>query len=387
MMPLRFAFALLFCASLAAPAGADESGAFVVRLGRDTTSVEHYTRGPRHIEIDQVGRSPRVLRRHLSYDFASSGVLTRLTMHTTPPGAAAGAPGVQDITATFGADSVTMETRRDTTVLRQRFAAPQGAVVISNASPWAVYESQTAKLAGAKSDSVHAALWYVGGTSVSWITVRRLGRDSMVIQTGNNLYHARVDKAGRIQGILPIEGTAAMNVDRVASLDLEGMTAGFAAREQQGGAMGVLSPRDTVRVTAGGASLWVDYSRPSKRGRVIYGGVVPWGELWRTGANAATQFRTDRALVIGSTTVPAGGYTLWTIPSPTGWKLIVNGETGQWGTEHKAERDLYTIAMPVQTLPQSVERFTIAIEPAGDGGTLNFDWDTTRASVAFTAKP
>ncbi|HTM58624.1 MAG TPA: DUF2911 domain-containing protein [Candidatus Udaeobacter sp.] len=387
MRSARLIFALLFCAALTTPAAADESGAFVVRLGRDTTSVERYTRGPRHIEIDQVGRSPRVLRRHFAYDFAPSGAVTRLTMHAAPAGAAAGAPGTQDVTATFGADSVTMETRRDTSVTRQRFGAPAGAVVISNASPWSLYETQTAKLAGMKGDSVRAALWYLGGTSVSWMTVRRLGRDSMVIETGSNLYHARVDRAGRILNIVPIYGTADVNVDRQTSLDLDAMAAGFLAREQSGGAMGVLSPRDTVRATAGGAALWIDYGRPSKRGRTVYGGMIPWGQVWRTGANAATQFRTDHALVMGGTTVPAGFYTLWTIPSPTGWKLVINGETGQWGTEHKAERDLYTIAMPVQTLPQPVERFTIGVESAGDGGALNFDWDTTRASVAFTVKP
>jgi len=150
-----------------------------------------------------------------------------------------------------------------------------------------------------------------------------------------------------------------------------------------------LSPRDTVNVTnAGGATLMIDYGRPSKRGRTVFGGIlVPYGEVWRTGANAATQFKTDRALDFGGTVVPAGFYTLWTLPTATGWKLIVNGETGQWGTAHKPEKDLYTVDMKVSSLPQVVERFTISIDPNATGGVLNLDWDTTRASVAFTVKP
>jgi hypothetical protein len=120
---------------------------------------------------------------------------------------------------------------------------------------------------------------------------------------------------------------------------------------------------------------------------VVFGNVVPFGEVWRTGANAATQFRTDKALDFGGTVVPAGFYTLWTIPSPNGWKLVVNSETGQWGTAHKAEKDLMSIDMKTSTLPQVVERFTISIEPGAQGGVLDMDWDTTRASAAFTVKP
>ena len=113
---------------------------------------------------------------------------------------------------------------------------------------------------------------------------------------------------------------------------------------------------------------------------------MPYGELWRTGANAATQFKTDKALDLNGTLVPAGFYTLWTIPSPQSWKLIINDETGQWGTDHKAEHDKYTVDMKVTTLSQPVERFTISVAPDKSGGTINLDWDTTRASVPFTVK-
>jgi hypothetical protein len=142
-----------------------------------------------------------------------------------------------------------------------------------------------------------------------------------------------------------------------------------------------------VRASAGGANLWIDYSRPGKRGRTIYGGVVPWNLLWRTGANAATQFRTDKALQFGASVLPAGLYTLWTIPSPAGWKFIVNSNTGEWGTEHKAEQDLFTVDMTVTSLPEALERFTISVEPGAQGGAIHLDWDTTRASVPFTVVP
>src|SRR6185295_17611818 len=299
----------------------------------------------------------------------------------------AGAPPVQQVEGTFSGDSLQVETRRDTTVQRVRLALPAGLVAIAYASPWTVYEALSLRLAGQKPDSLRLPMYLIGGSSLSWVVVRRLGRDSIDIQTENDRFHARVDRSGHLLHVIPIHGTGQFAADRVASLDLQGLVASFVARDQQGAGMGALSTRDTVRASAGGATLWIDYGRPAKRGRTVFGGVVPWGELWRTGANAATQLRTDKDLEIGGQVVPAGFYTLWTVPSPGGWKLVINGETGQWGTAHKAERDLYTLDMKTGVLPESVERFTIGIEPAAQGGVLHLDWDTTRASIPFTVKP
>jgi hypothetical protein len=130
----------------------------------------------------------------------------------------------------------------------------------------------------------------------------------------------------------------------------------------------------------------VDYGRPSRRGREIFGNVVPWGTVWRTGANAATQFRTDRDLEIGGVVLPAGTYTLWTLPAPTGWHLIVNRQTGQWGTAYDSTQDFIRVPLTVTVLAAPVEVFTIAVEPQGAGGVLSFAWDRTRALVPFTVR-
>jgi hypothetical protein len=116
------------------------------------------------------------------------------------------------------------------------------------------------------------------------------------------------------------------------------------------------------------------------------GEVVPWGRVWRTGANAATQFRTDRELSIGGTAIPAGTYTLWTVPGTQGWTLIVNKHAGQWGTEYDQAQDLARIEMRRELLPDPVEQFTIELLPAGDGGVLRMEWDDTRVWVPVTAK-
>jgi hypothetical protein len=123
------------------------------------------------------------------------------------------------------------------------------------------------------------------------------------------------------------------------------------------------------------------------RGRKIVGGLVPYDQVWRTGANEATHFTTEADLVIGGVAVPKGTYTLFTLPSQSGWKLIVNKRTGQWGIPYTYEKEeLARIDMKVEALPSAVEQFTISLDKDGADGVLKLEWETTRASVKLTAK-
>jgi hypothetical protein len=142
-----------------------------------------------------------------------------------------------------------------------------------------------------------------------------------------------------------------------------------------------------VRATIGSAHLVVDYGRPHKRGREIFGTVVPWNQVWRTGANAATGFTTDADIKVGDATIPKGSYTIWTLPSPSGAKLIVNSQTGQWGTEYDSTKDLARLNLAADQLAQPVEVFTIGIDPQGDrGGVLRLQWDRTQYSLPFSVQ-
>jgi hypothetical protein len=137
----------------------------------------------------------------------------------------------------------------------------------------------------------------------------------------------------------------------------------------------------------GGKTIKTDYSSPRAKGRKVYGSLVPFGEIWRTGANAATTFVTSSDVLMGGKTVPAGSYTIFTVPTADKWSLIVNKKTGEWGIPYKYESDELTrVHMKVSKLPSPVENFTIAYEKSGSGCTMNIDWETTRASVDITAK-
>jgi hypothetical protein len=147
------------------------------------------------------------------------------------------------------------------------------------------------------------------------------------------------------------------------------------------------SPAGTADVTLKGQTISIQYSRPSMRGRKIMGELVPYGQVWRTGANEATQLSTPVDLTIGGANVPAGLYTLYTLVGEHAWKLIINKETGQSGTEYHANQDLVRVDMKLGKTPAPVEQFTISWNKTGDDAAdLVFEWETTRVSVPIKAK-
>ncbi|HYC62954.1 MAG TPA: DUF2911 domain-containing protein [Thermoanaerobaculia bacterium] len=147
-----------------------------------------------------------------------------------------------------------------------------------------------------------------------------------------------------------------------------------------------LSPPAKAEATLNGKKITIDYSAPSKRGRDIMGVLVPFDKVWRTGANAATTLTTEGDLMIGKIHVPAGKYTLFTIPGEKEWTLIVNKQTGQWGTKYDQAQDLGRTKMTVKTLPSSVETFAIDLKPMDNArAPLTLKWDNTEASVMVFA--
>jgi len=157
------------------------------------------------------------------------------------------------------------------------------------------------------------------------------------------------------------------------------------SRDAAGQQMGSSSPRDTVRATVAGAEILVDYGRPARRGRDLWASGVLGDTLWRTGANAATQFRTSRDLEIAGRTLPAGTYTLFTLATGGRYQLVINRQTGQWGTQYDAGRDVMRVPLGIGATGET-ERFTIAVVPEGGGGRIALRWGTRELSVPFTVK-
>jgi hypothetical protein len=147
------------------------------------------------------------------------------------------------------------------------------------------------------------------------------------------------------------------------------------------------SPPATAQVEIKGKKIVIDYSRPSLKGRKVGQELAPFGQVWRTGANEATSLTTEIDLNIGGVKVPAGKYTLYTLPAEGTWKLIINKQTGQWGTQYDESQDLARVDMKKSSLPQPVEQFTIGFDKKGDNSAeLNLDWENTRVTVLVKAE-
>jgi hypothetical protein len=138
---------------------------------------------------------------------------------------------------------------------------------------------------------------------------------------------------------------------------------------------------------ADGKTITIDYSSPRMKGRKIFGDLVPYGKIWRAGANEATTFVTTADLSVGGTAVPAGSYTIFAVPNADKWTLVISKKTGEWGTAYPGEaNDLARVNMSVAKTAAPVENFTIDFDQSGSACTLHMKWETTDAAVKIATK-
>jgi hypothetical protein len=148
------------------------------------------------------------------------------------------------------------------------------------------------------------------------------------------------------------------------------------------------SPPANVAATIAGKKITIEYYAPSAHGRKIMGGLVPFGEVWCTGANWATKITTEAPLQMGTLKLPAGSYSIWTLPNANEWTLIINKRTGQFHKDYDSSTDFGRTKMNLKTLPAPIETFKIELRPdGGNKGTLALVWETTEASIPFTVMP
>lgn len=376
--------ALLLLAACAA--GQSETYGFIATLGDDTTSVERVVRTGDRIVSDAVGRSPTVVRRHWEATLGPDGRIRRWTMDTTIPNAPAGERELHH-EAVF-TDS-TVELTRRTGSGSRRFTYPRTYAVTV---PWNAFVYGTYEVlfdeARELPDTTRIGQYFFEGWdegNVGFARVATLGDGRYSIRStglaGSGV--GTLDADGRLLSYTGLGTTYKQEVVRVADVpDLDAIAARFAADESAKGVARALSERDTARATLAGTTLSVEYSRPHARGRTLVGGLIPYDQVWRTGANAATHLTTSGPVRLGGVDLDAGAYTLWTLPTRDGVQLVINSQTGQWGTRYRSTADIARVPMQVDTLSSPVERFTIRIEP----DLLAMEWGTFRWTAPLVAQ-
>lgn len=373
---------------LSAPALSQTRG-FLVRLGADTITVERFTKTGDKIEGTRVGHSPAttVLKYSITLNKDGSVASYQQSQARGDGSAIPNAPAMQKMT--FERDSVTrVVTAADGQTTTRRTAVPRGTLPAIGGS-WLFYELA---LSQAKRDG-SGGYQTIGfgaqqNAAAAKIDVRFVGTDSAeTIQLGFRTGF-RLDRNGQItrgDGSLSTQkflATPARDIDVVA------VASAWAAKDATGQAMGIASPRDTLRVTLGGANVVIDYGQPAMRGREIWGKLVPFDTVWRLGANSATQLKTDKDLDIGGKTVPAGLYTLWLLPTAKGASLIVGTQSTApaaplWGTDFAKSTEVVRIPLDAHmNLPSAEERFHIFMQ----GDMLMFHWDKGGYGVRIKAK-
>lgn len=359
-----------------------ETGAFVTVLGDDTLAVERFTRTADGMEAIVALRAPRTTLTTYRLDLSADGGLERYEVVVRQP--------------------LTGE------VLRRQTVEPNGDSLLVTASE-TMGETSTRSVPGAARplpfiDMVHWPFELMVARAVASggpldqplftergtvaftsdvapdgaVTVRHPFRGPMTVEA---------DAQGRLRMLDAGATTRKLIVRRVADADVEAAAIRYAEMDAAGMSVGDLSGRGEAVATIDGATIAVDYGQPQRRGREIWGALVPWDALWRTGANRATHLTTDRALILDpdgvALAVPAGEVTLYSIPREDGGLLIVNRQTGQGGTTYDAGRDLGRVPLTRAPLAEPVEVFTIAVEPEGPGGRLVLRWDRDAFSVPF----
>ena len=347
---------------------------FVATLGDDTTSVEWVIRTGDRIISDAVGRSPVVVRRHWEATLAPDGTVPRWTMDTYVPNAPPDSAELHHA-AIFTDDAVRLSRRTRTDTTRVAYPRRYAVTVPWNAFVYGTYELLFAA-ARRFEDTTRIGQYFFEGWSegrVGYARVRELGDGRYAIRStglaGEGI--GRLDDTGRLLSYSGQGTTYKQEVERIADPpDIDAITARFAADEKANGVVRVLSERYTARATIGGTTFTIDYSRPLTRGRTLLGVLIPYDHVWRTGADAATQLTISGPVRLAGVDLEPGSYTLWTLPTEDDVQLIINGETGQWGTRYQSSHDIARASMDVDVLPSEVERFTIRVEPdtAATGG-------------------
>ena len=382
MLPLVTALATASCAR-----ETSESWGFVATLGSDTTSVERITREGDRIVSEAVGRSPMVVRRRWEATLAPDGSVRRWSMDTHIPNAPPGESELHhEMELSDGTIRLVRQTGSDTT--DRRYVNAYVRTVPWNAFVYGTFELLFHAARGLP-DSTRIGQYFFEGWSegnLGYARVRPL-EDGRVGITSTGLSgsgEAQLDEHGRMLSYSGEGTTYRQEVRRISDVpDIDAIFERFAADEKAEGVSRVLSARDTMRATIGAANLIVDYSRPLARGRTLLGGLIPYDRVWRTGANAATHVTIDSPLRLAGVPLDSGTYTLWTLPTREQVQLVINRETGQWGTGYKSGHDIARVPMQVDTLDAPVERFTIRVDSASTR--LVMEWGTFRWSAPIEA--
>lgn len=385
----------LVAAQVATTSATDGKATFITTLGRDTVAVESVVRAGSRVTGDIVVRIPSTVRLHYDLELRADGSVARSTLDTDPMGAKTIA--ARHVVFDFDSDSVHASIDSAGQKRKVARAMPKGTVPMFMTgfgasyglySSMGLYELLLERTKPAANDTLTVpAIDIATGAMSKRKFLARSATQVDVDYFGILWTHLTVDASGRITAADARATTEQTETQRTEYIDAAAMAKSFASADHSGKGIGPASPNLIEKGTIGGQPVVATYGSPRRRGRTVLGAVVPYDRVWRTGANESTTLLFDKDMTIGGAPVPAGAYSLWTIPKADGTvQLIINKQHGQWGTDYDSAQDFVRVPMKASTAPSPQENFAINIAGAGNTGELRMSWDAFVWSVPIAVR-
>lgn len=354
---------------------------FVTLLGNDTLAVEQFIREGNNFTAKTILRSPRTVFSSYDVTLDEFGGIENFERRTYPLDQAFEGSGTLVQTINKELDSLVVIYFSEDGNREMSIANQEGALPFIDMIHWP-FEIAFMNAMQVDADTVNQPL--ISGSRISNFIIAKIDEDSVTLRhPTRGVMGANVNSTGNLMRLDAAQTTRKVVVERTSELDMNAIGARFADSDRSGNPFGELSGAEEGNFSFNNTDFRVTYGSPLKRGRDLFGAIVPYGERWRTGANRATHFRTSKNLRMGSLNIPAGEYTLFSIPEADGGTLIINKQTGQNGQSYNQEMDLGRVSMERSSTGEEYEAFTILVEENGSGGTLKLLWGNTAYSVNF----
>lgn len=359
---------------------------YVTLLGNDTLAVEVFEKTEEGIHAKVILRSPRTTFNEYDLKYDGSWGIESLTR--TSYSLDEGFSGEGRVTQTIEnlGDSLSITTTGNNGTNTRVIAYERGVLPFIDMVHWP-FEQALNNALRVGIDEVYQKM--LAGSRIRDFVIRKLADDSMTIQhPTRGVMGVDIDENGNLAMLDAGQTTRKLVVRRVQGLDIDAIGQHFAAADKNGSPFGALSGAKNSNAVFWNVEFNLSYGAPLKRGRKLFGGIVPYGQRWRTGANRATHIKFSKDLIIGGNLeAPAGEYTLFTIPEEDGGILIINKQTGQNGRTYDEARDLGRVALKRTSQDEVTEDFTIKVEQdAETGGVIKLIWGQTVYSVDFVVK-
>ncbi|MDZ7806096.1 MAG: DUF2911 domain-containing protein [Gracilimonas sp.] len=373
----NFIFALLITSLFTACSSqSNDESYFVTKLGNDTLAVEQFLKTESGMAATVILRSPETRFSKYSLELDETGGISQMQRTDYPPNVGFSGEGALTQSIARQGDSLSVKVYGEDGTSAYMAPYEAGTLPFIDMVHWPFELAFNAAVETGQ-DTVNQPL--LSGNRISNFIIADIEGDSMTIRHPfRGVMGVNVTPEGNIKHLDAGLTTRKLKVNRVSSVDMNALADRYA-----GNPIGELSGAVSAEYAFANTNFRVDYGSPQKRGRDLFGNIVPYGEVWRTGANRATHFYTSEDLRFGDLEVPAGEYTLFSIPEEEGGTLIINSQTGQNGNSYDESRDLGRVPMNVTTKDDVTEAFTITVEETDEGGRINLIWGNTIYSSDF----